>query len=127
MLDLFVLETCPYCKKVMAFMDETGMKYNKVDIKNKAAEDTLIQLGGKRQVPFLVDRDRNLQMYESDDIIPLVREMFEFIRTFEGDVPGAAPNECGNYLDMNLPMAKFLADKYLEEVLSNMTLDRMKY
>ncbi|MDY3910183.1 MAG: S-ribosylhomocysteine lyase [Eubacterium sp.] len=65
--------------------------------------------------------------YESDDIIPLVREMFEFIRTFEGDVPGAAPNECGNYLDMNLPMAKFLADKYLEEVLSNMTLDRMKY
>lgn len=46
MLDLFILETCPYCKKVMTFMDETGMKYNKVDIKNKTAEDTLIQLGG---------------------------------------------------------------------------------
>lgn len=73
MLDLFVLETCPYCKKVMTFMDETGMKYNKVDIKNKAAEDTLIQLGGKRQVPFLVDRDRNLQMYESDDIIEYLK------------------------------------------------------
>ena len=73
MLDLFILETCPYCKKVMAFMDETGMKYNKVDIKNKTAEDTLIQLGGKRQVPFLVDRDRNLQMYESDDIIEYLK------------------------------------------------------
>ena len=73
MLDLFILETCPYCKKVMTFMDETGMKYNKVDIKNKTAEDTLIQLGGKRQVPFLVDRDRNLQMYESDDIIEYLK------------------------------------------------------
>ena len=73
MLDLFILEACPYCKKVMAFMDETGMKYNKVDIKNKAAEDTLIQLGGKRQVPFLVDRDRNLQMYESNDIIEYLK------------------------------------------------------
>lgn len=73
MLDLFILETCPYCKKVMTFMDETGMKYNKVDIKNKTAEDTLIQLGGKRQVPFLVDRDRNLQMYESNDIIEYLK------------------------------------------------------
>ena len=73
MLDLFILETCPYCKKVMTFMDETGMKYKKVDIKNKAADDTLIQLGGKRQVPFLVDRDRNLQMYESDDIIEYLK------------------------------------------------------
>ena len=65
--------------------------------------------------------------YESSDIVPLMTETFEFIRDFEGEVPGAAAKDCGNYLDMNLPMAKFLADKYLEEVLSNMTLDRMKY
>lgn len=64
---------------------------------------------------------------ESDQIIPLVREMFEFIRTYEGEVPGASKEECGNYLDLNLPMAKYLADRYLEKVLSNMTLDRMKY
>jgi S-ribosylhomocysteine lyase len=55
--------------------------------------------------------------YESDDVIPLLREMFEFIRSYEGEVPGASQEECGNYLDLNLPMAKYLADKYLREVL----------
>ncbi len=73
MLDLFILETCPYCKKVMNFLDENKMVYNKVDINNKASEDSLIQLGGKRQVPFLVDRDRNIQMYESDDILEYLK------------------------------------------------------
>ena len=73
MLDLFILETCPYCKKVMSFLDENGVKYNKIDIKDKGAEDALIRMGGKRQVPFLVDTDRNLQMYESDDIIEYIK------------------------------------------------------
>ena len=41
----------------------------------------------------------------SEEILPLVRELFEFVAGFEGDVPGAAPEECGNYLDQNLPMA----------------------
>ena len=53
----------------MKFFNENNIKYNKIDIVDKANEDSLIQLGGKRQVPFLVDRDRNIQMYESDDII----------------------------------------------------------
>ncbi len=75
MLDLFVLETCPYCKKVMSYMDENGIKYRKIDIIDKASEDALIQLGGKRQVPFLVDKDRNIQMYESNDIIEYVKTL----------------------------------------------------
>ena len=50
---------------------------------------------------------------ESKDIVPLIKEMYEFIRDFEGEVPGASPMDCGNYLDMNLPMAKLLAYKYL--------------
>ena len=50
---------------------------------------------------------------ESKDIVPLIKEMYEFIRDFEGEVPGASPMDCGNYLDMNLPMAKYLAKKYL--------------
>ena len=45
----------------------------------------------------------------SEGILPLVRELFEFVADFEGDVPGAAPEECGNYLDQNLPMANWLA------------------
>ncbi len=65
--------------------------------------------------------------YESEDIVPLLREMFEFIRTFDGEVPGASPEMCGNYLDMNLPMANYLADKFLDQVLTGITPDRLKY
>ena len=75
MIDLFILETCPYCKKVMSYMDENGMKYNKIDIANKASEESLINIGGKRQVPFMVDKDRNIQMYESADIIEYVKTL----------------------------------------------------
>ena len=73
MLDLFILESCPYCKKVLAFLKEYEIKFNPIDIKNKANEETLIKLGGKRQVPFLVDNDRNIQMYESNDIIEYLK------------------------------------------------------
>ena len=76
MLDLYILETCPYCKKVMKFFDENNIEYNKINIENKTSEDTLIRTGGKRQVPFLVDKDRNVQMYESDDIIEYVKTIF---------------------------------------------------
>lgn len=65
--------------------------------------------------------------YESCDIIPLMREMFSFIAAFEGDVPGASAKDCGNYLDMNLPMAKYLAKKYLDEVLTDITDERLIY
>ena len=53
----------------------------------------------------------------SKDALPLMVEMFEFIRDFEGDVPGACARDCGNYLDMNLPMARFLAKRFLDQVL----------
>ena len=65
--------------------------------------------------------------YESRDIIPLMQEMFSFISAFEGEVPGASAKDCGNYLDMNLPMAKYLAKKYLEEVLTDITDERLIY
>lgn len=65
--------------------------------------------------------------YESKDILPLMKEMFQFIRDFEGEVPGAAAKDCGNYLDMNLPMTKYLADKYLREVLDQITQERLVY
>ena len=55
--------------------------------------------------------------YTSKDIIPLVTEMFEFIRDFSGAIPGATPENCGNYSDMNLELAKYYAQKYLDEVL----------
>ena len=73
MLELFVLENCPYCKKVMDFLEKEHMKYQKIDISNKESEESLIKIGGKRQVPFLVDSERNIQMYESNDIIEYLK------------------------------------------------------
>lgn len=64
---------------------------------------------------------------ESEDIIPLMVEMFTFIKDFEGDVPGASAKDCGNYLDMNLNMAKYVAAKYLKEVLENIGKERLIY
>ncbi len=73
MFDLYMMETCPYCKKVLNFMEENGINCNKIDINQKNNEEALIKLGGKRQVPFLVDRERNIQMYESADIIEYLK------------------------------------------------------
>lgn len=65
--------------------------------------------------------------YRSSDIVPLITEVFTFIRDFEGEVPGASPKDCGNYLDMNLGMAKYLAKKYLDEVLLHIKPERLVY
>ena len=64
---------------------------------------------------------------DSREIVSLMVEMFTFIRDFEGEVPGASAKDCGNYLDMNLPMAKYLAKKYLEEVLADISENRLVY
>ncbi len=65
--------------------------------------------------------------YTSRDIVPLMQEMFTFIRDYRAEVPGASPKDCGNYLDMNLGMANYLAGKYLREVLDNISEDRLVY
>lgn len=65
--------------------------------------------------------------YASVDIIPLMIEMFEFIRDFHDDVPGASPKDCGNYLDMNLGMANYLAKKYLDQVLYHIDESHLVY
>lgn len=63
----------------------------------------------------------------SRGIVPLMVSMFDFIRRFEGEVPGACAKDCGNYLDMNLPMAKYLAEKFLNEVLTGIGAERLVY
>ena len=65
--------------------------------------------------------------YKSKDIVPLLKEMYTFMAEFEGEVPGSAAKDCGNYLDMNLPMAKYLSKKYLTEVLENITDEQLNY
>jgi S-ribosylhomocysteine lyase len=65
--------------------------------------------------------------YESKEILPLMIEMFEFVRDFEGDIPGAAAVNCGNYTDMNLALAKFYAKRFLDEVLYKIDDEHLNY
>ena len=64
---------------------------------------------------------------EPKDIVPLMQRTFRFIADFEGEVPGAAPRDCGNYLLHDLPMARWEARKFLNEVLMKMTDANMVY
>ena len=63
----------------------------------------------------------------SRDVLPLVTETFRFIAGYEGEIPGATPKDCGNYLMMNLPMAKWEAAKFLREVLEQITDANLEY
>ncbi len=64
--------------------------------------------------------------YTSRDVLPLVLDCFRFIRDYQGDVPGASPKDCGNYLDMNLGMANFWGRRYAA-LLEHITPDRLIY
>ena len=65
--------------------------------------------------------------YESKDVVDLITELYKFVVAFEGEVPGAAAKDCGNYLDMNLPMAKYEAHKFVDEVLENISDKNLIY
>ncbi len=65
--------------------------------------------------------------FESKDIVELMKRTFQFVADFEGDVPGAAPRDCGNYLLHDLPMARLEARKYVEETLNNITEANLVY
>lgn len=65
--------------------------------------------------------------YQSNDILSLVTRMYQFMKDYTGEVPGACAKDCGNYLDMNLNMAKYVCKKYYEDVLCNITSDRLTY
>lgn len=65
--------------------------------------------------------------YESRDIVELMQNTFRFIADFEGDIPGAAPQDCGNYLLHDLPMARWEARKFLNEVLLNIKKENLNY
>jgi S-ribosylhomocysteine lyase len=65
--------------------------------------------------------------YESADIVPLMRETFEFIANFQGEVPGATPRDCGNYSFMDLDEARSEAQRFLNEVLNVITDANLNY
>lgn len=76
MLELFILETCPYCRKTLDFMNKYGISFETKDVTDKKNFDLLMQIGGKDQVPFLYDSDFNRSMYDSDNIIDYVKSAY---------------------------------------------------
>lgn len=65
--------------------------------------------------------------YSSKDVLELVKDMYRFMKDFDGNVPGACAKDCGNYLDMNLNMAKYVCKKYYSEVLESITEEQLNY
>ena len=63
----------------------------------------------------------------SEDALPYVRGMFEFVRAFEGEIPGASAKDCGNYLDMNLNMARWWAERWLSCMDGEVPAERLHY
>lgn len=82
---------------------------------NDEIKDKVIYFGpmGCRTGFYLILADD----YTSREALPVIIGVYEFIRDFKGDVPGASARDCGNYLDMNLPMANYLAKQYLDRAL----------
>ncbi|MDF9824217.1 S-ribosylhomocysteine lyase [Breznakia sp. PF5-3] len=64
---------------------------------------------------------------KAEDIVDVMKEMFAFIKDYEGEIPGADPKSCGNYLDLNLPMAKYVANKFYTETLLNLHEENLRY
>ena len=64
---------------------------------------------------------------KSEDVTDIIKEMFLFIMNYKGEIPGADAASCGNYLDMNLPMAKYEAAIFYNEILCNLKKENLNY
>ena len=76
MLILYIMVGCPYCAKVLKTGAELGLAFDLRNRDNPAVAEELIARGGKRQVPYLVDEDVSVEMYESDDIVAYLHQKF---------------------------------------------------
>jgi glutaredoxin 3 len=76
MLTLYVKTGCPYCARVLQKLEEMGMEAEFKNIADEGVADELIARGGKRQVPYLVDPEKNIEMYESADIVNYLEETY---------------------------------------------------
>lgn len=76
MLTLYLKTGCPFCRKVLDTGAELGITFDEKNIADDAVAAELVARGGKRQVPYLVDRERGVEMYESGDIDAYLREHY---------------------------------------------------
>jgi len=83
MLELYTLNTCPYCAKVIDYLDKNNYQYNVHDISSKKELNELKLIGGKEQVPYLFDPLNKIGLYESDTIIMYLDRLLKKKRTLE--------------------------------------------
>ena len=76
MLTLYIKTGCPWCRKVLNTGEELGIAFEEKNIADDSVAEELIKRGGKRQVPYLVDSERNIEMYESADIDAYLRAQY---------------------------------------------------
>ena len=76
MFKLYIRSTCPFCIKVLEFINENNVEFEKKDIADADNNAELLELGGKSQVPFLVDEENGVSMYESADIIEYIQKNY---------------------------------------------------
>ena len=77
MLVLYTGDYCPFCRRVEAYLQDKALEYEARDIRaNPDYADELVELGGKRQIPYLVDTERGVSMYESEDIVQYVADTY---------------------------------------------------
>jgi glutathione S-transferase len=77
MLILYTGDSCPFCRQVEAYLQSKGLAYEARDIRaNPDYADELVEIGGKQQIPYLVDTERGVSMYESEDIIQYVEDTY---------------------------------------------------
>jgi glutaredoxin len=75
MFILYYKEACPFCQRVLEVANNLGVEFELKDIEdNEELTNELIERGGKKMVPYLVDTKNNVEMYESGDIIEYIRE-----------------------------------------------------
>jgi glutaredoxin 3 len=74
MLTLYIRPGCPYCARVLDYMNTEGIERTEKSISDSAVTEELVALGGKQQVPYLVDSEKGIQMYESLDIIEYLKD-----------------------------------------------------
>ncbi|HET9641722.1 MAG TPA: glutathione S-transferase N-terminal domain-containing protein [Candidatus Paceibacterota bacterium] len=77
MLTLYIKDGCPYCIRVLGSLKNIGVAFETKNIADDAVAGELVKRGGKRQVPYLVDPERNVEMYESEDIVKYLEDHYE--------------------------------------------------
>jgi glutaredoxin len=76
MLTLYIKTGCPFCHLVRDTGEELGLTFEEKNIADPSVAAELVLRGGKRQVPYLIDSERNVEMYESADIGEYLRTQY---------------------------------------------------